>query len=152
MHRVRRLRRTVLMWGFVVAALPSLADATNGYLKSTGGCAVWRVIDGDTISMRCPDGFERLRLEDIDTPERRGQCWGETWRALAATNRLRWAFFVAGDIRLPSDGPQDRYGRRLGTALVDGDSVSTQLIDAGLAVPYVPGDSTWCDKIEKGEI
>lgn len=149
---MRGLRRKFYGTLIVIAALPSLADATNGYFKSDGGCAVWRVIDGDTLSMRCPDGFVRLRLEQIDTPEMRADCWCEAWRAIAAKQRLRWAFITATQIDLPETGNTDRFGRRLGVAFVDGQTAAAQLIDASLAVPYVPGDITWCDRIERGMI
>lgn len=151
-RRMRGLRRKFITYAVVIAALPSFADATNGYFKSPEGCAVWRVIDGDTIAMRCPDGYLRLRLAAIDTPELRGGCWGETWRAAAAKQRLRWAFLMAAQIDLPDTGRTDRYGRRLGPALVDGQPAAAQLIDARLAVPYVPNDMTWCERIERGEI
>ena len=147
---MRGLRRRFFTVALMLAAVPSVLDAANGWVKGDGGCAVWRVIDGDTISMRCPDGFMRLRLAAIDTPELQADCWGEAWRAMAAKQHLRWAFLTAARIDLPEAGEQDRFGRRLGLALVDGHSVGVQLIDAGLAVPYVPGDITWCDRIKRG--
>jgi endonuclease YncB( thermonuclease family) len=56
------------LWAFVIAAVPNIGDATNGCFKAETGCSVWRVIDGDTLSMWCADGFVRLRLAQIDTP------------------------------------------------------------------------------------
>ena len=148
--RLRHARRRFIWVVLLLAALPQLADATNGFAKADSPCAVWRIIDGDTISMRCGASFTSLRLADIDTPELDAACFGELWRAWAAKQRLRWAFLSARTIALPSDGPTDRYGRRLGAALVDGRPAAEQLIDAGLAVPYIPGDIPWCDRIERG--
>ncbi len=144
-----RFKRRFYVAIFAVALAPSVLDAANGWWKSDGGCALWRVIDGDTLAMRCPEGTVRLRLEAIDTPELNGDCWGETWRAMAAKQRLRWALLTAQSIDLPEVGREDRYGRRLGTALVDGTSAGSILIDAGLAVPYIPGDMSWCERIER---
>lgn len=149
---MRGLRRKMILLAILLIGLPAMVDAVNGFAKASGGCAVWRVIDGDTVAMRCPDGFVRLRIAEIDTPERSAGCWSEAWRAVAATQRLRWAFLRAGQIDLPRDGPLDRYGRRLGAAFVDGQPVAAQMLDARLAVPYVAGDITWCDRIERGMI
>lgn len=140
------------MVALVLALVPSVMDSANGWTKADGGCAVWRVIDGDTVAMNCPDGFVRLRLAQIDTPELSAGCWAEAWRGWAAKQRLRWAFLKARDIDLPETGPNDRFGRRLGDAIVDGRNAAAELIDAGLAVPYVPGDMPWCDRIERGLI
>lgn len=147
---LRVVRRRLFGVVLVLAVAPQVLDAANGWIKSDGGCDLWRVIDGDTVAMRCPDGFARLRLVGIDTPELRGGCWAETWRAMAAKQRLRWAFVQARQIDLPEQGPTDRYGRRLGEARVDGQPAAVQMIDGGWAVPYVPGDISWCERIEKG--
>lgn len=149
---LRKIRRRMMVAAALIIAGPPLVDAANGWVKSDGGCAVNYVVDGDTLSISCPDGYMKLRLQGIDTPEKKGACWGEVWRAFLATQQLRWALLSARQIDLPDTGPTDRYGRRLGQVLVDGVSVSDRLLTLGLAVPYVPGDIGWCERIERGLI
>ena len=87
------------------------------------------VIDGDTL--RLPGG-ERLRLADVDTPER-GRPFADEASAFVLARISGRALSL-----VPADGPRDRYGRRLGDLLVEGESLSAQLVSAGLAVVIEP--------------
>lgn len=76
-------------------------------------CDVVRVLDGDTADIRCGEGgiVHRLRLTDVDAPER-----GERGFA-AATERLRARLGARADFLLggsPDRPRTDNYGRLLG--------------------------------------
>jgi micrococcal nuclease len=84
-----------------------------------------RVHDGDTVSLRCAQGVVKLRLGGIDSPEY-GQAHGR--QARAALQRL-----LAGHTLEVQTRATDRYGRRIGDVLVDGHSVSLQMVEQGWA-------------------
>lgn len=111
-----------------------------------------RVIDGDTIRVRLPDGSEHpVRLLGFDTPElHQPRCIEEA--ALAADAKRALAALIGdGPVRLDDVRPRtDRYGRTLARVLVD---VSDVLIASQLARPYDGGARRpWCDarKVEGG--
>jgi endonuclease YncB( thermonuclease family) len=85
------------------------------------------VIDGDTF--RLSDG-RRVRLRAVDAPEL-GRPFADESRDFAA------ARLAAGPLRLVPDEPaRDRYDRLLADVLVDGASLSEELLAAGLVVLY----------------
>lgn len=93
-------------------------------------CLVVAVSDGDTIKVRCDQQpEERVRLTQIDTPER-GQAFGT--RAKQALSDLVYQRRV----ELVREG-KDRYGRTLGAIYVDGRHVNFALVDQGLAWCYL---------------
>lgn len=154
-YRGRRARRRgwsrwIVPGVFALAALPAAADYLNGWIKAEGDCRVTRVVDGDTLAMACQrNDATRLRLSGIDTPEIRGDCLSERWMALRASFFTRWQLLSARRVEIRADGGQDRYGRALGVVMVDGAGLEQRLLDAGLAVPYVPGDIGWCERLER---
>ena len=98
------------------------------------------VADGDTLWYQ----GEKMRLLDIDAPERDGRCAAERDLALRATERLL-SLMQTGVVRITRYG-QDPYGR----TLVRVETVSGQaghiLIEEGLADRF--GDwrrPAWCD-------
>ena len=91
---------------------------------------VIRVIDGDTVELK---NGERLRYNDIDTPEtvhssKPVECYGP--QASAKNKDL-----VEGEIILVELGnpEKDRYGRLLGYVYVDDIFVNAELIRGGYA-------------------
>lgn len=151
-RRFRRGRRQ-RGGGIVLAVLalllsPAAADAVNGWLKADESCRVVRVIDGDTLSIRCwGDPVDRLRLTDVDTPEIRGKCLSERWLAIRAMFFTRWQLLKAGEVTIERSGNTGRYGRALGDVALDGDPLGAGLLAAGLARPYVSGGHDWCERV-----
>ena len=91
---------------------------------------VIRVIDGDTVELK---NGERLRYNDIDTPEtvhpsKPIECFGP--EASAKNEEL-----VQGEIILVEFGnpKKDRYGRLLGYVYVDDLFVNAELVKGGYA-------------------
>ncbi len=120
-----------------VAYLPN-ADAPR--------CAIWRVVDGDTVEMSCGDGpSTNVRLTGFDTPETwKPRCASERARGDAATRFLSRILRAAEQIdpRIMGD---DRYGRPLVALTLDGVPLAEIMIDAGLAVAYDGGKRrSWC--------
>lgn len=152
-RRSRGWRRWIIVVLLGLAALPAAADYLNGLIKSEGECRVTRVVDGDTLAIACEGRLvDRLRLTGIDTPEVRGNCLDERMMAFRATWFTRWQLWTAEQIEVRLTGGLDRYGRALGLVVVDQEGLASRLLDAGLAIPYVPGDVNWCERIERGLI
>lgn len=100
-----------------------------------------RVIDGDTLAV---DG-ERIRISNIDTPERGdgAKCWAEA--ALAEKARLQLVDFVnvAKTIELAREG-RDRYGRTLARLKLDGHDVGEAMVESGYAARWNGSRWPWC--------
>lgn len=101
-----------------------------------------RVIDGDTVEY----GGLSIRLVGFDTPETYyAKCAAEKARGDAATKRLRQLISNAGSLQLFLRDERDRYGRGLGSLLVNGIDVGDVLISEGLARRYNGGQRRgWC--------
>lgn len=143
----------VLALAALVACKP--ADAPRPLPAAVPGgdaCRVARVIDGDTVDLRCGAGAAfRARLTGYDTPESfEPGCRAEAEAARAATARLR--ALVAGAATVEARlGGTDRYGRRLVGLGLDGRDVGAVLIGEGLAVPYAGGPRIdWCARLARG--
>ncbi|MCC6789674.1 MAG: thermonuclease family protein [Hyphomonadaceae bacterium] len=103
-----------------------------------------RVIDGDTVEVR--GGGERIRLENIDTPETgdRARCAAEREAGVRATAEARRLVNGAGNIDIRRTGRTDQYGRTIGWVSVDGRDLGRLLIEAGLARPWRGRREPWC--------
>lgn len=101
-----------------------------------------RVVDGDTIEY----GVLSIRLTGFDTPETYyADCAVENARGDAATARLQQLILGAGTVQLFLREERDRYGRSLGSLLVDSRNVGDILISEGLARRYGGRRrSGWC--------
>lgn len=100
-----------------------------------------RVIDGDTVAL----GDERIRLANIDAPERDGNAECDAERMLAEVASLQlWQILQSGPVTIERTG-RDRYGRTLATLSVDGRDVGETLIEGQLAVNWVGRRHDWCD-------
>lgn len=95
-----------------------------------GGLAgtVVGVIDGDTIDVLASGRAVRVRLAEIDAPERH-QAFGTKARQAMADLTFRRAVVVV-------DEGRDRYGRMIGTVTVDGRNVNLAMVAAGFAWAY----------------
>jgi micrococcal nuclease len=109
-------------------------------------CKITRVIDGDTVAMRCSTpGSDRGRIRGIDTPELFSpQCASEAASAYKAKWALQLLLWSAGEIKVIISGT-DRYDRRLITVFADGKDVAQSLVAAGHGRRYDGGQRTgWC--------
>ena len=105
-------------------------------------CTIDRVVDGDTIDVILDLGFSvlyksRVRLFGIDTPESRTRNKDEKARGKMASKYLEDAV-NSGDvvIRTELKDSRGKFGRGLGTVVVDGVDINQAMCKAHLAVPY----------------
>lgn len=100
------------------------------YLSHAGEITgkVIRVIDGDTLEVLQGVSPVRVRLQNIDAPEKK-QAFG-SW----STDQLKR--LVAGQAVAVSYTERDRYGRVLGRVSVSGTDASTYMVNAGAAWVY----------------
>jgi micrococcal nuclease len=86
------------------------------------------IVDGDTIDVLVEQKPVRIRLAEVDAPERR-QPFGSRSRETLST-------FVFGQVVTIRDAGKDRYGRVIGTVMSDGASVNRAMVAAGMAWAY----------------
>lgn len=139
--------------GFAVAGLvlvPTIADLVNAGMKvvdsDQGTCRIIRVVDGDTVSLICPeDGMVSARLLGFDTPEKYApKCLDEFIAAEKASWGLRTLIQKADRLVLTRDG-SDQYGRLLVKLELDGVDVARLMVRAGHARQYGGGlRGSWC--------
>ena len=119
-------RRLLVVLLLGVAALAAFAFLTRGDARQSA--VVARVVDGDTIELV---GGQRVRLVQIDTPEKRVECYGD--EASALTQRV----IPAGThVRIEQDqklDQVDRYGRTLAYVWKGDEDVNVTLVRAGAA-------------------
>ena len=111
---------------FLVALLPFVASAAMG---QTLFGKVTRVVDGDTVAFKVYKGrVEKIRLADIDTPER-DQPWGTE----ATASLRKWSMSKSARIEVVAT---DRYGRLVATLWVDDENINRRLVEEGHAWVY----------------
>lgn len=130
--------------------LPSGADLINAAMRPVqspeGTCRIIRVVDGDTVSLMCPEeGLHSARLLGFDTPEKFSpQCMAEFVAAEQASWALRTLIQKADRLSLTHDGT-DRYGRALVKLELDGVDVARLMVQAGHARVNNGGPrGSWC--------
>lgn len=142
------LTRQVAVAALIVLALTACeaAEQTSGESQATNTTgsettkprtfAVARVIDGDTIDL---DTGDRIRLVQIDAPEKEGECYNR-----AATGLLRKLLPEGTALRLRADralGKRDRYGRLLRYVFKGKRNINLVLVQKGAAsVWFFNGD------------
>jgi endonuclease YncB( thermonuclease family) len=128
---VRTLRSQVLAFVLLSGSLAGLAGGACRAADPDGGFEEARVVaihDGDTLSVRTGGETFRVRLAQIDAPER-GQPWGRRAReALARLAAGRSARLVVVD--------RDDYGRSVADLYVGEDFVNEALVRSGDAWAY----------------
>jgi micrococcal nuclease len=142
-----------LVIGLAVAGLvlvPTVADLVNAAMKpvasAQGDCRIFRVVDGDTVSMVCPeDGMLSARLLGFDTPEKYApKCLAEFVAAEKASWALRTLIQKANRLKLTQEGT-DQYGRALVRLELDGVDVARLMIRDGHGRTYGGGlRGSWC--------
>lgn len=109
-----------------VAAIPDKAIKPKPAVCDSA--RVLRVVDGDTLVVEGSKGVEKIRIGQVDAPEK-SQAYGA--QAAACLGDL-----VANkQVSVCRDG-SDRYGRTLANLLVGNADVATQLVAKGCAWAY----------------
>ena len=123
----------VVLWVFLNLDLP----LPQGGGATTGGYAVKRVLDGDSVLLSLDGATVEVRLAGIDAPEHR-QPYGE-----AAKRELR-QLLRGQDLSLQIRD-RDRYGRTIAVVRrEDGMDVNEELVRRGAAwVHRSYGDADW---------
>ncbi len=109
-----------LLAGLVLAHLSFACETPSGTCVG--------VTDGDTIKVLRAGKTLRIRLEGVDCPE-----YGDDFSAAAKKFTAKMVFGKVVTLRVKET---DRYGRLVARVLVDGQDVSVELVQAGLAWHY----------------
>ena len=129
---VRRGLAVCLAAAACVVAAPMSGSPVNAASAAGNSVRVVRVVDGDTVDVRGAAGTFRVRLLNVDTPER-GSCL-----AGAATRFTSRMLPRGATATLRYDQERhDRYGRVLAWVEKGGVAVSAELARAGLGVPML---------------
>ena len=106
-------------------------------------CEVTRVVDGDTIDCILDLGFSilhkcRVRLYGIDTPESRTRDLDEKARGKLASKFLEDSIKNGEEVILRSElkDSKGKYGRVLGSIVVDDLDINQAMVEQNLAVKY----------------
>ena len=118
--------RLVVLFLLVALAFGAFVLVTRG--SSSSSAVVARVIDGDTIELV---GGQRVRLVQIDTPEKREECYGDA--ASALTRRLLPAGAKVRIEQDPNLDQVDRYQRKLAYVWKGDEDVNVTLVREGAA-------------------
>lgn len=95
---------------------------------------VTNIVDGDTIDCMVDLGFDvhikvRFRLAGINAPERFTED-GIASKAAIYTK-------IMGKTVVVESHAKEKYGRWLGTIMLDGENVNQWMVDNNLAIPYM---------------
>jgi len=133
---------------FVVFWLLNAPDS-NITPNSDTACRITKVIDGDTLDLRCTGRTdERIRILGYDTPETYyAACPAEKRLGNQATNRLRQLAATTQVTRVERRG-QDRYDRTLARIWLGGVDLAQTMVSENLAVRYNGGRRIdWCARL-----
>lgn len=120
--------------GYYWARPPSRPPRGESVTADVGPCTVTRVVDGDTIWVQCGEWkppctkWPRVRLLNINTPEREETGYQEAKNALREAVTGRDVFLVFDTPRKPTCGD---YGRLLAYVFVDGRNVNVEMVRLG---------------------
>ena len=90
--------------------------------------AIKKVVDGDTVHLYHNDEVHKVRLIEIDAPER-NQPFG-----IDSTDYLK-SLLREGIVNIEISGT-DRYGRKLGRLYWKGENINRAMVSAGFAWVY----------------
>lgn len=114
---------------------PALAGGIpQGSYTLTG--PIVNVSDGDTVTLRAPDGQRRIRMDSIDAPEE-GHGADQPGQPYAEASRKNLAGLVAGKTLTAQCYEQDQYGRDVCALILDdGRSANRLQVESGYAWAY----------------
>ena len=100
-----------------------------------------RVIDGDTVDAMIDLGFDtwvhkRIRLQGIDAPETRTRDLDEKAQGFVTKDRLTDLLEAADGVFVLQSHGVGKYGRCLGTIVIENENINELLIREGLAEVY----------------
>ena len=113
--------KTLILFGALLISLVSNAE----YLESL---KIKKVVDGDTVHVFYQDDVYKIRLTEIDAPER-DQPYG------ANSTKYLKGLLKEGRVDVDISGT-DRYGRKLGRLYWQGLDINRELVSAGYAWVY----------------
>ena len=102
--------------------------AAVDHREMVGPCAVTRFVDGDTVDIACAGVWVRVRLLNIDTPERGRAGFHEATEALRQMAEGRTIYLVYEYPYGPSRG---RYGRLLAYLYADELNINLEMVREG---------------------
>jgi micrococcal nuclease len=105
----------------LLVTLPALAETVHQG-------KVVRIVDGDTLVLLVDERQHKIRLSDIDTPERKQPFGTKAKQALSDLAFGKQARVVEVTV--------DRYGRIVGRVYVGGTDVNRELVAQGFAWVY----------------
>jgi micrococcal nuclease len=91
-------------------------------------CLVVGISDGDTLTARCNDQTLKIRLAEIDAPEKAQPFGARSKQSLSAL-----CFQKQAEIRSQAT---DRYGRTVARVTCDGIDANTEQVRSGMAWVY----------------
>jgi endonuclease YncB( thermonuclease family) len=104
------------------------AAVPGGVGERLGPCLVTRVIDGDTVDVRCGDFADRVRLLRIDTPERGQPGYYEARDTLAEMVQGREVYLEFETLGQPEPGT---YGRLLAYLYIGDSNLNVEMVRQG---------------------
>jgi len=113
----------ILFLAFVLVISTAVQSAEDLY-----GVVV-SIADGDTVTLKVNDTTHKIRLAEIDTPER-DQPYG-----LAATSALT-DLLLGHQVRVKVVKESDQYGRVIGRIFIEQKDVSAHMVEQGHAMVY----------------
>jgi len=116
----RFLLRCVAYWLLALLTPCALAEALNGLVVS--------IADGDTLTVLVDKVQYKVRLTEIDTPER-AQPWGQRAKQALASKVFQRTVLIQVT-------GYDRYGRVLGRVYLDNRDINRELVNEGHAWAY----------------
>jgi micrococcal nuclease len=87
------------------------------------------ISDGDSLTVRANDQTIKIRLAQIDAPERQ-QAWGQRSRQVLGQ-------LVGGKTVMVVPQGTDRYGRTLAKLTVQGQNINQAMVERGAAWAYI---------------
>ena len=96
--------------------------------EMVGPCAATRFVDGDTVDVLCGQVGTRVRLLNIDTPERGAEGYGAATEALRRMATGKALYLVFEHPYRPARGI---YGRLLAYLYVDDVNLNLEMVRAG---------------------
>ena len=102
--------------------------------------------DGDTCYVTVDGKKTKIRLLELDTPEiSKPKCEIERELGLKARDYLNSLIARASRIEFKTDYAEDYYGRILSYLIIDGEDVSTKIVNNKLGVVYDRyNKKDWC--------
>jgi endonuclease YncB( thermonuclease family) len=127
---------------FLLLPEPTNADNANGLVAP--GDAVVRVIDGDTFTLRLPEGDVSVRPAGYDSAEIGWRCQCPRECALAFRSREELVEILSPPARITIKPIGTSWGRVVAHVFVDGESLTERMMATGLVRRWDGKRRSWC--------